>query len=220
MLKEKLEYNRPKSYIDPVSITTNVSDRLGKLKDSSASWRNRVEAKDAEKFTVAAKTSDQPAQLPFQKSAVRTSVPMVEFQSANPAPLGLAKSSSMVVSSVIPNGSGHKVGGLQLPAFARSVSVPGPVEENHSIKVTVPKLDEDKLFDQFFTTPSPTDENTNMAMDWMDLDAVTSTERWVEDVIQQLVFYFQLVGLLFISGSLTNAPSKDRRGDEPAIRIP
>lgn len=187
MLKEKLEY-RPKSQIDPVSVTTKVNDRLDKLKDSSANWKNRVEAKDAEKFTVAAKTSNQPAELPFTKSQVRTCAPMVDFHCANPSPLGLAKSPSMVVSSSTANGGSHKalMLELQLPAFSRSVSVPGgddqqQLQNGSGVKVTVPKLDEDRLFDKFFTTTTPSpQEETKLDVDaeW-DLDAITSTQRWV-----------------------------------------
>lgn len=180
VLKEKLEY-RPKScQFDPVSVTTNVSDRLARIKDASGNWKNRVETKDAEKFTVAAKMSNQPAELPFKKSNVRTTVPMTEFQCANASPLGLAKSPSMMVSSVTNGGS--KTIGLQLPAFSRSVSVPGSGEaaeggSGSGVKVVVPKLDEDKMFDRFFTKSSSAKDETTM--EW-DLDAITSTQRWVE----------------------------------------
>lgn len=184
-LKDKLEY-RPKSQlVEPLPVTTNVSDRLDKLKDSSGNWKNRVSVKDAEKFTVAAKTSSQPAQLPFKRSEVRTCLPLVDFQSANPSPLGLAKSPSMVVSATTTTSNGsHKTMGLQLPAFSRSVSVPGQEEsgENGGVKVVVPKLDEDKLFDKFFTSSSaattPQDESNPETAEW-DLDAITSTQRWV-----------------------------------------
>lgn len=197
MLKEKIEY-RPKSYLaDPVSVTTNVSDRLGKLKDASANWKNRVESKDAEKFTVAAKTNNQPAQLPFTKSEVRCCPPMIEYQFTNPSPLGLAKSPSMVVSSMSASVTNGKGLGLQLPTFSRSVSV-SVVEEktctdvnNGGVKVVVPKLDEDKLFDKFFTSTqkrnheSFMNDNEDSKLDsantseW-DLDAITSTQRWVD----------------------------------------
>lgn len=182
MLKEKLEY-KPR-VPEPVSVTTNVTDRLGKLKDSSATWRNRVEAKDAEKFTVAAKTSNQPAELPFTKSDGRNCAPMVDFQCANPSPLGLAKSPSMVVTSTAAtNGHSHKHLSLQLPAFSRSVSAQengGGGSSNGGVRVTVPKLDEDALFDTFFTSSTTPQEETKPVADseW-DLDAITSTQRWV-----------------------------------------
>lgn len=175
VLKEKLEY-RPKSCVtDTVSVTTNVSDRLGKLKDASGYWKNRVEAKDAEKYTVAAKTINQPAELPFKKSEVRQCPPMVDFQCANPSPMGLAKSSSMATTNI-----GLK---LPLPAYTRSVSMPSVGEENcsqsKSVKVVVPNSDEDKLFDKFFTSMSPQVETKLEAVSEWDLDAITSTQRWV-----------------------------------------
>lgn len=173
VLKEKSEY-RPKSFItDPV--TTHVSDRVDKLKDASVNWKNRVETKDAAKFTVAAKTTNHPVELPFKKSEVRCTLPMVEFQSSNSTPLGLAKSPSMIVSS---NGTKQ----LHLPtppAFLRSVSVPEQEENGGThggVKVTVPKLDEDKLFDKFFTkTRVTSDDSKSVAITEGDLDAVTTT---------------------------------------------
>lgn len=184
VLKEKSEF-RPKSYLaDSVSVTTNVSDRLGKLKDASDGWKNRVETKDASKFTVAAKTTSQPVQLPFTKSEVRTCVPMTEFQSADPSPLSLAKSPSMIVSSPTPvtNGSAKC---LVLPpaAFSRSVSVPEANGTTNGVKVSVPKLDEDKLFDKFFTKTTTQSDDVNLeAITEGDLDAITTTtKRWVEE---------------------------------------
>lgn len=211
VLKEKIEY-RPKSYLaDSVSVTTNVSDRLSKLTDASANWKNRVETKDAEKFTVAAKTNNQPAQLPFTKSEVRCCPPMIEYQCTNPSPLGLAKSPSMVVSTSVTNGKGL---GLQLPAFSRSVSV-SVVEEktctdvnNGGVKVVVPKLDEDKLFDKFFTSTQKRNHESFMkdnedsksdsanTSEW-DLDAITSTQRWV-DRKTNFVFVINLISYLFV----------------------
>lgn len=185
VLKEKTEY-KGKSYSAADSVTTNVNvtDRLDKLKDASDNWKNRVETKDAVKFTVAAKTTNLPVELPFKKSQVRTCIPMVDFESADPSPLGgLAKSTSMIVSSSALATNGNK--SLILPmsgAFLRSVSVPGQEEngsENTGVRVTVPKLDEDKLFDKFFTKSRVADDHTKSDLITEgDLDAITmSTQR-------------------------------------------
>lgn len=184
MLKEKTEYKRTTYVADPVAVTTNVTDRLDKLKDASDNWKNRVETKDAAKFTVAAKTTNLPVELPFKKSQVRTCIPMVDFESADPSPLGLAKSTSMIVSSSALAATNDNKS-LVLPmsaAFLRSVSVPGQEENgsaNTGVRVTVPKLDEDKLFDKFFTKSRVADDHTKSDLITEgDLDAITmSTQR-------------------------------------------
>ncbi|XP_037823151.1 supervillin-like isoform X1 [Lucilia sericata] len=81
-----------------------VSDRLGKLKSSSESWRNRVEQSDAAKFTVAGrlqKKAQSPVELQFERSAndAAKKCPLQIIRSANQPQLGLAKSASMMVST-------------------------------------------------------------------------------------------------------------------------
>ncbi|XP_065086158.1 supervillin isoform X8 [Ochlerotatus camptorhynchus] len=79
----------------------NISDRLGKIKTSSESWKNRVELSDATNFTVAGRlAATRSPKLPFIKSDTKQSPPMSAFRSVNPPQLGLAKSPSMMVSSV------------------------------------------------------------------------------------------------------------------------
>ncbi|XP_037907109.1 uncharacterized protein LOC119649162 isoform X6 [Hermetia illucens] len=78
-----------------------VQDRLGKLKSSSESWRNRIEPSDASKFTVAGRLqSKSPAKLQFERGDNKQSPRMKVLRSANPTPLGLAKSPSMMVTSM------------------------------------------------------------------------------------------------------------------------
>ncbi|XP_059216269.1 uncharacterized protein LOC106082465 isoform X2 [Stomoxys calcitrans] len=93
----------------------NVSDRLGKLKSSSESWKNRVEQSDASKFTVAGrlqKKAQSPVELQFERSAnaAAKKCPMHVIRSANQPLLGLAKSPSMMTASTI-NGPGHMLAG-------------------------------------------------------------------------------------------------------------
>ncbi|XP_046807049.1 uncharacterized protein LOC111675850 isoform X4 [Lucilia cuprina] len=81
-----------------------VSDRLGKLKSSSESWRNRVEQSDAAKFTVAGrlqKKAQSPVELQFERSAndAAKKCPLQIIRSANQPQLGLAKSASMMVTT-------------------------------------------------------------------------------------------------------------------------
>lgn len=196
-LQRNSEYDDSKKrscYISETSeIAGKVSDRLGKLKSSSETWKTRVEEKDASKFTVAAKIQ-QPLKLPFRKSETKQSPAMAEFQSSNPTPLGLAKSPSMVVSSAILNGSSKSIS-----PFKRSLSVPG--EENTEpqpttngsssnytagTKVAVPKFDEDEQFSTFFTRvdrligdqkAEAEEDDEEAAIDVADFDAIKSTQR-------------------------------------------
>lgn len=92
----------PRPFSRPADIEGgNISDRLGKIKTSSENWKNRVELSDATNFTVAGRmaTTKSP-KLPFIKSDTKQSPPMSVFRSVNPPQLGLAKSPSMMVSSV------------------------------------------------------------------------------------------------------------------------
>lgn len=148
-------------------IKTNVSDRLGKLREASENWKNRVEEKDAAKFTVATKATDVPAQLPFEKSEGRSMVRMASYESTTKRPKTTEKeeeenvvtSSDDSVVKQPPNDS-EKRNGKVAP---KTVSV---------------QVNEEKLFDSFFakhekaSAALPADSN----MDW-DLDVITSTTR-------------------------------------------
>ncbi|XP_058466610.1 serine-rich adhesin for platelets isoform X7 [Malaya genurostris] len=92
----------PRPFSRPADVEGgNISDRLGKIKTSSENWKNRVELSDATNFTVAGRmAASQLPKLPFIKSDTKQSPPMSVFRSVNPPQLGLAKSPSMMVSSV------------------------------------------------------------------------------------------------------------------------
>ncbi|XP_075160702.1 supervillin isoform X14 [Haematobia irritans] len=118
----------PSPFIKSTLEGGNVSDRLGKLKSSSESWKNRVEQSDASKFTVAGrlqKKAQSPVDLQFERSADAPAkkCPMHVIRSAHQPLLGLAKSPSMMTASTI-NGSGHvlPVTGQQ-NAVQRSLSI-------------------------------------------------------------------------------------------------
>ncbi|XP_035907714.1 uncharacterized protein LOC118510245 isoform X7 [Anopheles stephensi] len=95
--------NSPRPFSRPADLEGgNISDRLGKIKTSSENWKNRVELSDATNFTVAGRmAATKSPKLPFIKSDTKQSPAMNVFRSVNPPQLGLAKSPSMMVSSVV-----------------------------------------------------------------------------------------------------------------------
>ncbi|XP_040176200.1 uncharacterized protein LOC120908831 isoform X8 [Anopheles arabiensis] len=124
--------NSPRPFSRPADLEGgNISDRLGKIKTSSENWKNRVELSDATNFTVAGRLpATKSPKLPFIKSDTKQSPAMNVFRSVNPPQLGLSKSPSMMVSSVVTSST---VYGQQPPtaaappAFgARPTSVPAP----------------------------------------------------------------------------------------------
>lgn len=144
-----------------VTIRTNVSDRLGQLRESSENWKNRIEEKDAAKYTVAVKATDFPAELAFQKSEDRSAVRMSIFQST-----------SRIVNIETSTSSSNE-------SIADKLSTNESEKRNGSTsRSSAPvHLDEEKLFDSFFAKREK--RNTDLpvsTMDW-DLDAITSTER-------------------------------------------
>lgn len=180
----------------------NLSERLGKLKNSSETWKTRIEQSDANQFTVAAKLKT-PVKLQFIKSEEKQTPPKAIFKSVNTPQLGLAKSPSMATTIV---GSAKTVDDNLLK---RSFSVPGGgdnddndennsikcdkkyendrshqpatpdnrkhIKERDGLKVIVPRLDDDETFSKFFTSlqNSVIDEGVEIA----DFDTVKSTER-------------------------------------------
>ncbi|XP_055532456.1 serine-rich adhesin for platelets isoform X3 [Wyeomyia smithii] len=101
-LESPVKNSTPRPFSRPADVEGgNISDRLGKIKTSSENWKNRVELSDATNFTVAGRMAAAKApKLPFIKSDSKQSPPMNVFRSVNPPQLGLAKSPSMMVSSV------------------------------------------------------------------------------------------------------------------------
>ncbi|XP_053687080.1 serine-rich adhesin for platelets [Sabethes cyaneus] len=101
-LESPVKNSTPRPFSRPADVEGgNISDRLGKIKTSSENWKNRVELSDATNFTVAGRMAAAKApKLPFIKSDTKQSPPMSVFRSVNPPQLGLAKSPSMMVSSV------------------------------------------------------------------------------------------------------------------------
>ncbi|XP_061394991.1 mucin-2 [Musca vetustissima] len=103
----------PSPFIKTTIEGGKVSDRLGKLKSSSESWKTRVEQSDASKFTVAGrlqKKAQSPVELQFERSAnaAAKKCPLHIIRSANQPLLGLAKSPSMMTSgSARVPGVGH-----------------------------------------------------------------------------------------------------------------
>uniref|UniRef100_A0AAG5DD13 HP domain-containing protein n=1 Tax=Anopheles atroparvus TaxID=41427 RepID=A0AAG5DD13_ANOAO len=95
--------NSPRPFSRPADLEGgNISDRLGKIKTSSENWKNRVELSDATNFTVAGRMpATKSPKLPFIKADTKQSPPMNVFRSVNPPQLGLSKSPSMMVSSVV-----------------------------------------------------------------------------------------------------------------------
>ncbi|XP_021696384.1 uncharacterized protein LOC5577073 isoform X5 [Aedes aegypti] len=101
-LESPVKNSTPRPFSRPADVEGgNISDRLGKIKTSSENWKNRVELSDATNFTVAGRMpAARSPKLPFIKSDSKQSPPMSAFRSVNPPQLGLAKSPSMMVSSV------------------------------------------------------------------------------------------------------------------------
>lgn len=151
----------------------------------------QLEQSDAKQFTVAAKLQSKPlVQLPFTKSNVKKSPPLMTLKSINQPLLGLAKSPSMMVPSTLSVSNKSSL-------LTRSISVPGEDEENYynecrrgdvkngevtkgvngnnGSKVSVPNVDDDEVFNKFFVSIEKTviEENVEIA----DFDAVKSSER-------------------------------------------
>lgn len=173
-----------------------VQERLAKIRTSSENWKNRIEQSDASKFTVAGRLQTRsPAKLQFERSALKQSPKMKVLRSANPPQLGLAKSPSMMVTSMTGTSKNtEQRGGL----FKRSISVnsdtnangDGSLKENEVVNknqfhdskdsrysgsiVTVPKLD-DETFLKFFSDihEAVIDENVEIS----DFDNIKVTER-------------------------------------------
>lgn len=116
-LESPVKNSTPRPFSRPADLEANgggnISDRLGKIKTSSENWKNRVELSDATNFTVAGRmAAARSPKLPFIKSDTKQSPPMSVFRSVNPPPqLGLAKSPSMMVSSVTTSSTAYGVGG-------------------------------------------------------------------------------------------------------------
>ncbi|XP_055382156.1 supervillin [Condylostylus longicornis] len=79
----------------------NVQERVGKLKSSSENWKNRIEQSDASQFTVAGRLQTKsPVKLQFERIDSRKPHKKI-LRSANQPLLGLAKSPSMMVTSLV-----------------------------------------------------------------------------------------------------------------------
>lgn len=162
-----------------------------------------TEQSDATQFTVAGRLQAKPlVQLQFNKSEVKMTPPKTVLRSLNQPQLGLAKSPSMMVSTVISETS-DKSPTDKLSALTRSISVPGvgsadtndddasrsnvepcvlpkpPSIIDKKIltgsKVAVPRVDDDETFMNFFTSVQKTviEEGVEIA----DFDVIKSTER-------------------------------------------
>ncbi|XP_049296395.1 uncharacterized protein LOC125770619 isoform X2 [Anopheles funestus] len=119
--------NSPRPFSRPADLEGgNISDRLGKIKTSSENWKNRIELSDATNFTVAGRmAATKSPKLPFIKSDTKQSPAMNVFRSVNPPQLGLSKSPSMMVSSVVTSSTVYGQPQQQTPAFgSRPTSVP------------------------------------------------------------------------------------------------
>ncbi|XP_055609749.1 supervillin isoform X12 [Uranotaenia lowii] len=220
-LESPIKNSTPRPFSRQVELEGgNISDRLGKIKTSSESWKNRVELSDATNFTVAGRmAATKSPKLPFIKSDTKQSPPMSVFRSVNPPPqLGLSKSPSMMVSSVTTSSTvygppassasnhlhgSHQNGpvaalaavGQQLSSqfsqqrslaapdslMKRSISVPGVPSssgetgsgrdlKSHAAgvgiggsKVSIPKLDDDESFGNFFTKVEQTVSATTIS---------------------------------------------------------
>lgn len=203
----------------------NVSERLEKIKHASEGWKKRVgmytticknyfqnlnrlfsfkEQSDATQFTVAGRLQAKPlVQLQFNKSEVKMTPPKTVLRSLNQPQLGLAKSPSMMVSTMISENS-DQLPTEKLSALTRSISVPGVGAADHNdedasrskgeptvlpksaastidkkgltgSKVAVPRVDDDETFMNFFTSVQKTviEEGVEIA----DFDVIKSTER-------------------------------------------
>ncbi|KAL5291784.1 SVIL family protein [Megaselia abdita] len=174
-----------------------VSDRLGKLKSSSESWKNRVEQSDASKFTVAGrlqKVSNAPAKLQFERTDDKKCQPMKVVRSANQPQLGLAKSPSMMVTSTT-NTQANKTETANL-FLKRSVSINGgrgtaessgsdTSDSEKNIKktatgsrVVIPRIDDEETFEKFFSIKKQ-EETGEESIEISDFDSVKASERLV-----------------------------------------
>ncbi|XP_073836471.1 supervillin isoform X17 [Musca autumnalis] len=114
----------PSPFIKTTIEGGKVSDRLGKLKSSSESWKTRVEQSDASKFTVAGrlqKKAQSPVELQFERSTTSAAkkCPPHIIRSANQPLLGLAKSPSMMTTG----SGGGRAPGVGHHLVQRSLSI-------------------------------------------------------------------------------------------------
>lgn len=129
-------------------------------------------------------------QLPFTKSSVKKTPPLITLRSTNQPLLGLAKSPSMMVPTTLSLSNKSSL-------LTRSISVPGEDEENYynecrrgdvkngevangvngnnSSKVSVPSVHDDEVFNKFFVSIEKTVIEGNVEI--ADFDAVKSSER-------------------------------------------
>lgn len=176
-----------------------VSDRLGKLKSSSESWKNRVEQSDASKFTVAGRLqktqNNAPAKLQFERTDDKKCQPMKIIRSANQPQLGLAKSPSMMVTSTT-NTLANKTETANQLFLKRSVSINGGrgITETSSSdtsdsekntkkadsgsRVVIPRIDDEETFEKFFSI-NKMDETGKESIEISDFDSVKASERLV-----------------------------------------
>ncbi|XP_052861156.1 supervillin [Anopheles cruzii] len=125
-LESPVKNNSPRPFSRPTDLEGgNISDRLGQIKTSSENWKTRVELSDATNFTVAGRmVPSKSPKLPFIKSDTKQSPPMHVFRSVNPPQLGLAKSPSMMVSSVVTSSTVY--GQQQHQQHSPNLSSPAP----------------------------------------------------------------------------------------------
>lgn len=175
-----------------------VSDRLGKLKSSSESWKNRVEQSDASKFTVAGrlqKTQNGPVKLQFERTEEKKCQPMKVVRSANQPQLGLAKSPSMMVTSTT-NTQANKTETANNLFLKRSVSINGgrgatessssDTSDSEKInkkpdagsRVVIHRIDDEETFEKFFSIKKK-DETGEESIEISDFDSVKASERLV-----------------------------------------
>lgn len=172
---------------------------MGQLKNSSEKWKTRVEPSDATQFTVAGKMKT-PVKLQFQKSDVKQTPPMNIIKSSQK--LGLTKSPSMIVPSMMGQSQEKLLSSLKRSFSLRNTDENlengsniinnnnnnnNTVNENDIVegsRVTVPKLDDDDTFNDFFTSLQKTVIHEEFEIS--DFDDIISNERLsIKKIVQR-----------------------------------
>lgn len=155
-----------------------------------------MEQSDASKFTVAGRLQktqkSSPAKLQFERTDDKNCPPMKVIRSANQPQLGLAKSPSMLVTSLT-NTQANKTETANQLFMKRSVSINGAGGTSDTsnsdnsdsekkavsgLRVVIPRIYDEETFEKFFSIQKK-DETGEESIEISDFDSVKANERLV-----------------------------------------
>jgi supervillin len=140
--------------------SSTIADRVSKLEDSKILWKNRVEDKDVNQFTVAGKMMQTETPVIETPEVLRKTPKAVPFRSETTAHMLESMQTERPVSS--PN--------LLTPSFNSKTQNSDSNTKSSSTKtgvlVSIPKPDDDLTFNSFFSNKSkPKHDNNEVLSD-------------------------------------------------------